>query len=159
MRTTRIVFGTLFLLACGSISMAQIVVRATLSGADEVPPVPSNATGQAIFVVYPDRIDYNFSGTGVGTEVQAAHIHLGFPGVAGPVIVPLFDNDAGAFPGRVTGSLFATDFVAVPDRGVSTFADVQNAILGGRTYINIHTTLSPPGEIRGQLLQGDEQRF
>ncbi len=152
MRNMRIVFGTLLLLTGGAPLMAQTAVKATMTGEHEVPPVASNASGQAVFVVYPDRIDYTFSGGGFGTEVQAAHIHLGFPGVAGPVIVPLFSNAQGEFPGRLSGTLFDTDFVAVPDRGVTTFADVQNAILGGRTYVNIHTTLSPGGEIRGQLL-------
>ncbi len=158
MRNSRVVFGTLFLLMGGSPLMAQTAVRATMTGEHEVPPVPSNASGRAVFVIYPDRIDYTFTGEGFGTEVQAAHIHLGFPGVNGPVIVPLFGGGNGAFPGRLTGTLTETDFVAVQDRGVTTFADVQNAILGGRTYINIHTTLAPGGEIRGQLLLQEEQR-
>jgi hypothetical protein len=43
--------------------------------------------------------------------------------------------------------LTAADLQAV----VPTFADAVAAILAGNTYINVHTSLNPSGEIRGQV--------
>jgi hypothetical protein len=148
-----ILVGAAFVLFGSSLLMGQTVLRAELSGANEVPPVPSNAVGQAVFVVYEDRIEYNLNATGFGTEVAAAHIHLGFPGANGPVIADLFiPARHGEFPGRLTGTILPIDLKPSADRGVATFNDLRLAVLGGRTYTNVHTTLSPGGEIRGQNL-------
>ena len=45
----------------------------------------------------------------------------------------------------------AADLQPQPAAGVTTFADAVQAILSGRTYINVHTQQNPNGEIRGQL--------
>jgi hypothetical protein len=137
----------------GSILMAQTVMRTEMNGGEEVPGVATNAEGRGFFLVYADRIDFTIDTQGFGTDVQAAHIHLGPRGVNGPVIVPLFSRETqGALSARLTGTIFPTDLVPNPERGVTTFDDLRRAITSGRTYANFHTTLSPGGEIRGQIL-------
>ena len=67
-------------------------------------------------------------------RASAAHIHLGRPGKAGPVAVPLCGPCRSGAKGRAT----------------LTAAQVK-AVLGGGTYVNVHTAKNPNGEIRGPL--------
>jgi CHRD domain len=64
----------------------------------------------------------------------AAHIHVGAAGVAGPVRVPL----CAPCTSGVTGTATIT-------------AEVLDAILNGRAYVNVHTPTNPAGEIRSQV--------
>ena len=65
-------------------------LRATLSGANEVPPADPNGSGTA-FVFgapsSPDKLCYVVFAARIGTPI-AAHIHRGAAGVVGPVKVP-----------------------------------------------------------------------
>ena len=67
-------------------------------------------------------------------KATAAHIHLGKPGVAGNVIVPLC---APCKPGQ-TGTATIT-------------SKVVSQLEAGKTYVNVHTGKNPAGEIRGQV--------
>jgi len=79
----------------------------------------------------------SFTTTNVA-NATAAHIHDGNVGVAGPVIVPLLQSPAGSGIWTVTASAPLTD------------AQIARLQAGGY-YVNVHTTLNPSGEIRGQL--------
>jgi hypothetical protein len=154
---TRLLVGAGFVLMGGSILMAQTVMRTELNGGEEVGEggagVASNAEGRGFFLVYADRIDFTIDTQGFGTDVNAAHIHLGHRGANGPVIVPLFSRQTqGPLPARLSGTIFPTDLVPNPERGLTTFDDLRRAITSGRTYANFHTTLHPGGEIRGQIV-------
>jgi CHRD domain-containing protein len=70
-------------------------------------------------------------------KALAAHIHIGRPGVAGPVAVPLCGP---CVPG-VHGTKRLT-------------AKARSALLTGRAYVNVHTAKNPAGEIRGQVSGG-----
>lgn len=86
------------------------------------------------------------------TDVFASHIHLAPAGVNGGVVVPLF---TGAKPGVFSGVLA---------EGAITAANLGGPLLGmplrsllaemeaGNTYVNVHTTAHPGGEIRGQIM-------
>jgi hypothetical protein len=63
----------------------------------------------------------------------AAHIHMGKPGVAGPVVVPL----CGPCKNGQTGKVHISKAVI-------------SALEGGKAYINVHTKKNAAGEIRGQ---------
>jgi len=109
---------------------------ALIRGAEEVPPNPSAAIGCAVFRIdtCTNTVDYRMAFTGLTSAETAAHIH-GFagPGVNAGVLVPL--------P------------VGNPKVGTFTYPEAQEAgILGGMTYVNIHTTMFPGGEIRGQIV-------
>lgn len=83
-------------------------------------------------------IRYSFSN--LTTPVVAAHIHgPANPGENGPI---LFDFDTA--PQQSDGS-FVWTFAQI---GNTTVAQIVEAIKNGRTYINIHTSRYPSGEIR-----------
>ncbi len=94
----------------------------------------------------------DFSGL---TNPQAAHIHVGQRGVAGPII---FDLAGGASPlsSPLQGQLNAGNFTPRPEQGINTLDDAWRAIREGRAYVNVHTAAYPNGEIRGQLEQGSQ---
>jgi hypothetical protein len=138
------------------------LLGATLSTTQEIPLVetPSEAGGSATVTVSADQteITYTLDLTGpFSAAPTAAHIHLGAPGVAGDVIFFLCATtpppgvtaqacpDAAGSP--ISGTLTAGDLQAA----VPTLAEAVAALLTGNTYINVHTSLNPTGEIRGQV--------
>ena len=118
-----------------------------LSGAQEVGPVVTAATGEATVVISPDNstIWYVVTYSGLSGAVVAAHIHTGVAGVNGGVILPLV---AAASP--MTGTLTAANFT--PSGAITTFAEAVAAIKAGATYVNLHTAANAGGEIRAQVL-------
>lgn len=86
--------------------------------------------------------------TGLTGPVTDAHIHLGAPGVAGPVVM-----DLGAPETIVPGYLnlhFASVLSALE---IDTLTGSGTNVVGAVTpvYVNVHTAANPAGEIRGQL--------
>jgi hypothetical protein len=121
----------------------------TLSGAQEVPPVQTAASGTASISVNDALTEVSFIMTHQGlVNITGAHIHVGAPGQEGPNILNLATAD---FPSGVTGTRTAADLIPAPAQGINTFEDAVNAILAGNTYVEIHTAANPAGEIRGQL--------
>lgn len=118
-----------------------------MSGAQEVPPVTTSATGEGTAVVSPDgsTITYIVTYSGLSGAAVAAHIHTGAVGVSGGVILPL---TVSASP--MVGTLTASNFT--PSGTITTFAQAVAAIQAGNTYFNIHTAAHPGGEIRGQIV-------
>jgi hypothetical protein len=125
-----------------------------LTGAQEVPPVATTATGQGTVVISADgsTITYLLTYSGLSGTANAAHIHTGAAGVAGGVILPLAVG-----PSPMSGTLTAADFTA--SGSVTTFAQAVAAIRAGTTYFNIHTAANPGGEIRGQIVAAGEAHF
>lgn len=105
-----------------------------MSGDQEVPPVPTNATGSGTFVFDFDRNElcYEYSVRNLSSPFAAAHIHSGAAGVNGPIVIPL----------ERPGSPLA----CVPPTGIS-----EADLLADLYYVNVHTEIYPDGEIRGQL--------
>jgi hypothetical protein len=122
-----------------------------LSGAN------SSATGQAIFRVSADgmSISYQLVVANI-VNVTQAHIHLAPAGLNGPVIVWLYPSSppAAAPAGPVNGILASGTITASnlvgPMLG-SSVANLVSAMAAGNTYVNVHTTVNPAGEIRGQI--------
>ena len=127
---------------------------AQLDGAHEVPANTSGATGSATFQVRPDgSIDYRLEVAQI-SNVRAAHIHLGAAGANGPVVVTLFENAEGVSVHDRTriaaGRISAAQIVA--RTGFSgTPAELLQRMRQGRTYVNVHTTRFPGGEVRGEV--------
>ena len=67
-------------------------------------------------------------------RAQAAHIHKGRPGKAGPVIVGLCGPCSSGRKGKAKVS-----------------KTVASAIRAGTAYVNVHTATNAAGEIRGQV--------
>jgi hypothetical protein len=109
-------------------------MKVNLTGAEEVPPVSTSATGNGSFRVAEDgTVSGSVSTTGV--QGTMAHIHQGAKGTNGPVIVPLTKNG---------------DTYSVPEGRKLTPAQMQ-ALKSGSLYVNVHSDKNKGGEIRAQL--------
>jgi hypothetical protein len=122
---------------------------APLSGDEEVPPVDTQATGVATFKLREDGLAFKVNVANID-NVILAHIHCAAEGVNGPIGVTLFHGG----PVTVNGTL-VSGVITAPDPGNACgWADldaVVAALEGGDTYVNVHTTAHPGGEIRGQV--------
>ena len=131
----------------GTASANDLKFTAELTGAQERPtPVQTEGEGEAKF---------ESDGTSVAFELKwkdlsspAISGHCGGPEETGPVGVTLFAGVMGA-DGEVQGSFTAPD----PGNacGWQDLADVLEAMATGDAYVNVHSTLFPGGEIRGQV--------
>jgi hypothetical protein len=132
----------LLIVASGT-AFAQVVqLTVPLSGAQEVPPVATPATATGILTV--NRATGAISGSvtfsGLTTPLTAGHIHMAPAGVNGAVIVPLLGG-VGAVAGTMT----------VPP-GAVLLPNQLTAFNNDGLYLNLHTSINPNGEIRGQIL-------
>jgi hypothetical protein len=116
------------------------VFKAKLSGAQEVPPNPSAATGFGRVTLNGSEtlVTVSLTFTGLGSNQIAAHIHgPAGAGVNGPVIFNI--GSTGATAGTFTALVFAPTAQQV--------ADLRN----GLWYFNVHSVNFAGGEIRGQI--------
>jgi hypothetical protein len=145
-----------------------ITFNATLSGALEVPPVAPAGIGLATVVLNTTAntmfVDVSFSGLTSGTT--ASHIHCC---VASPFLnanvgvatqVPTFLNlplgvTSGTFTQLLDLTLASSYNPAFITAEGGTVASAEGALVAGmengESYLNIHTTNNPNGEIRGLL--------
>jgi len=115
--------------------MGQGDNHVTLTGANEVPPVSTSASGRAEVKVRADRtVDVEVHVSGM--TPTAAHIHEAAAGANGPVIVPL---------NKVSDSKFESA------AGAKLTEAQYESYKAGRTYVNVHSAKNPGGEIRAQL--------
>ncbi|MGE1126180.1 CHRD domain-containing protein [Bacillus wiedmannii] len=126
---------------------------AKLRGRNEVPPVETDARGQAFFKLSRDELSLKFKLELFDLEnVVVAHLHLGAKGTNGPVVAFLFGpitNPVSIECATFTGIITQEDLVG-PLAG-QTLDALVNEIIAGNIYINVHTVQHPTGEIRGQL--------
>jgi Cu/Zn superoxide dismutase len=105
-------------------------------GAQEVPPNPSNGAGVGFIAFDPSThtLGYYFTFAGLTSAETGAHIH----GYAPP------GANAGIVHNLGTGS---------PKKGTWTYGAANEAnVMNGLTYINVHSSNFPGGEIRGQII-------
>ncbi len=130
---------------------------AHLSGDEEVPPVETRAQGQAIFMLSTDgqTLYYTLIAANIENILQS-HIHLAAEGVNGPIVAWLYPSGPPPvlIPGRFDGVLAQgaiTSANLVGPLAGHPLSDLIAAMEAGNTYVNIHTTQHPGGEIRGQI--------
>ena len=157
--------GIAILLATGS-AFANDDFETQLRSYAEVPSVSSTASGR--FKASVNRksasISYELSYRDLQGEVRQAHIHLGQRGVNGQVMVFLCQTTTNPDPtglapqcpqsGRVEGLLQAANVgAAAAAQGIAAmeFEEMVDAIRAGVTYVNVHSSTFPGGELRGQL--------
>ena len=147
---------------------SQGVVREELSGYQEDPlALSTTGTGQFRAQISPagDEITYSLGYSALEGTVAQAHIHLGGQAQSGGISVFLCSNlgngPAGtqacpAAPATVTGTLRAADVIGPVGQGIAPgeFAELVAAIRAGATYVNVHSSKYPGGEIRAQLGHG-----
>ena len=115
----------------------SVALTTQLRGANEVPPVPGNASGQvdAMLDKGTGVLKWQLSYAGLSGPATAGHFH-------GPAIAGANAGVALPFTGAVTS----------PMSGQATLTAAQMAdLLAGKWYANIHTARYPGGEIRGQM--------
>lgn len=114
---------------------AESPISISLTGAAEVPPVTTTATGMVNISVLPNRTVSGSIDT-KGMVPTMAHIHEGAVGKNGPPIITLIRKDDNAF--------------TVP--ADAKFSEAQyTSYLAGNLYVNVHSQAYPNGEIRAQL--------
>lgn len=120
---------------------------AALTGSSETTPpaLIIGATGQSTMTVNGNAITWTLTTANFATGTTApgsssttlpAHIHLGAPGVAGGIMVPL----TATVDGTTSGTVTVADSVLAHMRA-------------GDAYVNVHTAARASGEIRGQLVR------
>lgn len=139
-------------------------VRTNLSGFNEDPLVLSTA-GTGRFRAEIDEqgqtISWKLSYSATEGTVTQAHLHLGGKAQSGGISVFLCSNlgngptgtQACPTSGTITGTIAALDVIGPAGQGISAgqFDELLRAIDRGVVYANVHSTLYPGGEIRGQL--------
>jgi hypothetical protein len=155
----------------------QNQVTAFLKGHNETPAVHTNGTGKLTLTINSDNtMSYTLTYSGLNNPATVAHVHIGQPNVAGGVVFYFCGGGtkvgtpcpAGntTTPVSVSGTVTAADIVPQPTQGIAAgapgLAAVVEEIRAGFAYANIHTAVSPGGEIRGQLGshghdQGDDE--
>lgn len=119
---------------------------ASLRGSNEVPAVASNGHGYARVRATTDGEVSVLLNVRRTDNIVAAHIHAGGPDENGPVIAVLYSATTPADGLELDIVLDDAAFAA----GYSA-ADVLALVATGDTYVNVHTTDVPSGELRGQL--------
>ena len=115
-------------------------VSGNASGAQETPAVTTTATGTltGTYNAGTNTLNYNINWTGLTGVASAVHFHgPADAGVKADVLVPITITTNGV-SGNATGSVVVVD-------------SVENALLAGKVYYNVHTATNIDGEIRGQV--------
>lgn len=183
MKTLRIALAALMALSVPTVARVTAAdkhdrddrIRATLVGRNEVPVVSTVAKGRFEGKIAEDggSIDWTLTFSGLQGTVTQSHIHIAQKNVNGGIVIWLCQtatNPAPAAAGTVamcpqtatgpttlSGTVTAATVVTVATQQFGgDLAEVIDAIRAGFAYANVHTNLSPGGEIRGQLKADDD---
>jgi hypothetical protein len=115
--------------------------KVALTGAQQVPPVETSASGTANVTYDPATrvVTWDITYNGLSAAATMAHFHgPAAAGANGPVAVWLSHKGSAADS---------------PLKGEATLTPEQAAqFTAGEWYINVHTAAHPAGEIRGQVV-------
>jgi len=165
MKKLGIMTAFLVMLAVPPVARAE-QIKATLVGFQEVPSVSTVASGEFHATISEDEqsIEYELTYSGLQATVTQGHIHVAQRGVNGSIVIWLCDTTTVPGPagtqkcpqsGTITGTITAADVVAgsmtAQQLEAGELDEVIAAIRGRVAYANVHTGLSPGGEIRGQI--------
>jgi hypothetical protein len=158
------------LVFAASSAFAEDKIRARLTGYQEVPSVSTVAAGRFVAEIARDgaSFDYELAYSGLQAPVTQAHIHFAQKSVNGPIIIWLCGTAANPGPAgtqtcpanipgqvsEVSGTITSANVLASPTTqqlAAGELAEAIAAMRAGAAYANVHTTISPGGEIRGQL--------
>ena len=119
---------------------APVSFKVDMSGAQQVPPVQTAATGTADLTYDPATrvLTWNVTYSGLSGPATMAHFHgPAMRGKNGPPVIWLSEKGAP---------------VSNPIKGQATLTPEQaQQMSAGEWYINVHTQANPSGEIRGQV--------
>jgi hypothetical protein len=161
---------TAVLLACGTSTTALAEhLHASLIGYQEVPAVSTAGSGEFNAQISQDDkfIDYEMTFGGLQAPITQSHIHVAQRSVNGSIVIWLCGTgttqplagppgtqtcpQSGTITGRITSANVIAGSTASQQLTANDLDEVLAAIRAGVAYANIHTAISPGGEIRGQL--------
>ena len=151
--------------------------KASLRGINETPgPVATQASGSFSATLSSDgaTLSYTVTYANLNAPVTQSHIHFGLSKEQGGIMIWLCQTAAAPAPvpatgpvvptcpdttsGTVHGTVSAAHVVGPNSQGITPgadFAKVVQAMREGAAYVNVHSTRSPIGEIRGPVRTGD----
>jgi len=121
----------------GAARQATVKFKAALNVGQEVPHPKGTkvgASGRFTATLTGTKLTWNLTFTHLSGPATQAHVHGGVKGKSGPVLIPLCTPCKSPVSGTAT----------------VTAAEIA-AMKAGKTYVNVHTTKNPAGEIRGQV--------
>jgi len=142
----------------------DVAISARMVGLGEVPPTNSKGAADFHGTISSDgtTITYTLKWSGLTTLPLFSHIHFGPTKVNGGIMVFLCGGGGKppctqATSGMATGTIIAADIVGPAAQGIppapnGSFADVIRAIRTHNAYANLHSTMFPGGEVRGEVV-------
>jgi CHRD domain len=134
---------------------------ASLSGANEVPPINTAGTGAFEMTIQQGMITFSLTFSDLSSPLGVAHLHFAPSKVAGGVMI--FLCGGGGQPacpattsGTITGTITAANVTGPANQGIAAgdLDSALEAVRGGLSYANMHTTNFGGGEIRGPVRPG-----
>lgn len=140
-------------------------IRTPLNGFEEVPSVSTRARGELYLRIDGSGsfVNYELSYSSLQGQVRQAHIHFAQTAVNGPIVIWLCGTTFNPGPegtqtcpqsGSVRGVITSANVLAAPATqllAAGELSEVIAAFRAGAAYANVHSDLSPGGEIRGQI--------
>lgn len=145
-------------------------VNTDLTGLQEVPVVITSGKGSLKLTINESArtIDYVLTYSDLQADITQSHIHVAQKSVNGAIVLWLCQTVGTPAPsavanitpfcvagrsGTVTGTLRDANALAnaTQQLAANSLDDALVAIEAGKAYGNVHTTVSPGGEIRGQV--------
>ena len=128
--------------------VSPVLMWASLNGNNEIPSVPTQATGQSTLFLVGNRLTFDVTYRTLTQTGTLSHIHapaslLSSAGVR----VDLAPFNGGSF--GISGSLVGV--VTLNSSSAQSTHDIGN-VIDGLSYINVHSGFRTGGEIRGQIL-------
>jgi hypothetical protein len=141
---------------------------AKLEGENEIPAVSTVARGRFSAEIDEDSVEWELSFEGLQGTITQAHIHFGQTfAQSGGIMVWLCGTGAPGTPlagpagtqtcpqsGTISGTITAAEVIGPGGNqqlAAGEFAEFVTALKKELAYANVHTNLSGPGEIRGQI--------
>jgi hypothetical protein len=121
----------------GTASHGGRPLQATLLPDNQIPPTESNGSGTALVTLNSGQgeVCWDISVSNLTTPVILAHIHQGDAETNGPIVVD-FNEPVNGLHGCVPAD-------------AALIKDIRKH--PADYYVNVHTTMFPGGEVRGQL--------
>jgi hypothetical protein len=134
---------------------------ATLSGAEEVPPINTAGTGAFEMTNQQGTITFSLTFSDLSSPLAVAHLHFAPTKVNGGVMI--FLCGGGGQPdcpatteGTITGTITAANVTGPTAQGIAVgdLDSALEAVRDGLSYANMHTANFGGGEVRGQVRRG-----
>jgi plastocyanin len=136
----------------GTVNVAAASLFAQMNGANERPTAnPSGANGAAIFTRSGNTVSFTVAFQGIASNPTGLHIHA--PANATQttgIAVDLLKTTQMGPSGVLTGTFTTTDIRSVAGQPAVSLDSLMTLIRSGNAYVNVHSSVYPAGEIRGQ---------